>query len=391
MHVKNELILLFVGDVAPMTYSPAWEGVIKKIRGTKSIFSDVEEVLKCGDLVFCQLEIPISDNARFSLPQARRADFAKPETAELLREAGFNVVSFASNHCMDWGPEVLLDTIAHLKHCGIAVIGVGRNISEAMQPYVAEKDGIRIGFLAFNSILPIGYWAEEDRPGCAPIRVFTVYEPIEYDQPGTPCRIRTFPHPEDLNRAVKAVKELKNYDVNVIVVSLHWGIHFVPAVLADYQRQVAYTLIDAGADIIIGHHPHIIKAIEIYKEHVILYSVGNFALDLPFTEEMVRSKGFLEIQSLNPDWRPDPSKLYNLPYQSRWTFIGKCTIDTGGLKEVSLLPCYIDDVTACPRRLNQKEEKFWNFVRHLKDICLQEHVKIDIVVEGSEVIVWKRM
>lgn len=86
---------------------------------------------------------------------------------------------------------------------------------------------------------------------------------------------------------------------------MHWGIHFVPATIADYQREVVHAAIDAGADLILGHHPHILKGIEVYGGRAIFYSLGNFAMDLPMTAGHAARPGFLAIQALHPGWEVD--------------------------------------------------------------------------------------
>ncbi|MEM2292917.1 MAG: CapA family protein [Nitrososphaerota archaeon] len=386
---KAVVTVLAVGDVAPMTFSPQWANVVAKIRGSQSIFVNVQDFLRQGDIVFCQLEIPISARARWSLPQARRSDHGDPRTARLIKEAGFNVVSFASNHCMDWGPEVMFDTVEALEREGIKVVGVGKDIWEARKPVTFEVKGVKIGFLAYNSILPMGYWAEENRPGCAPLRAFTLYEPIEHDQPGTPCRIRTFPCPEDLRNAVDDVISLKAR-VDIVIVSLHWGIHFVPAVLAEYQRTVAYALIDAGADLILGHHAHILKPIEFYKGVAIFYSLGNFATDLPFSEEQIKDKSFREIQSLNPTWLPSPDVLYNCPTDSEKTVIVCCGLTKSGIINISIRPVWIDRKTACPELLTATDPRFFEVVNYLCDICRAVGLEFRYKVDGDNVLLWEK-
>ena len=150
------------------------------------------------------------------------------------------------------------------------------------------------------------------------MRAHTVYEAIEHDQPGTPVRIHTYPHREDLAAMCADIRAAKQ-QADVVAVSHHWGIHFVPYVLADYQPDVARAAIDAGADIVLGHHAHILKAVEIYKGKPIFYSLCNFATDLRMDEAHANSKGFREIQKLAPRWEPDFDSLYNFPEDSRMT------------------------------------------------------------------------
>ncbi len=137
-------------------------------------FTHVASFLGTGVLRFCQLERTYSERgtpASASIGRSR----GHPRNASALKIAGFDVVSVASNHCMDWGAEAFLDTIRLLKDMAISVVGGGKNIDEARRPAVIEHKGNRIAFLAYNSILPPGYWADEVRPGCAPIRVRTFY------------------------------------------------------------------------------------------------------------------------------------------------------------------------------------------------------------------------
>lgn len=385
MSNKN-IILLGVGDVAPMTFSPKWGYLIERIRGKESIFKNVGLMLKKADIAFCQLEIPLTDrNAISSLPQARRPEYSRTDIAYAIKDAGFNVVSFASNHCMDWGVEVFFDTINALKKAGLHVVGVGKNIEEARRPVIIEVKGTKIAFLAYNSILPMGYWATKNRPGCAPLRVWTVYEPIEPDQPGTPCRIHTFPHIGDREAMINDIKETKSL-ADVVILSLHWGIHFVPAVVADYQKEIAHAAIDAGADLILGHHSHILKPVEVYKGRIIFYSLGNFAVDLPFTREMLMDESFKEIQKLNPDWIPDLDCLYNFPPDSEKSIVAKCEIIGGTIQKVSFLPVYIDRRTAMPEFLIRKNKRFEEVIRYMERITQHQGFKTKYLVNGDEVI-----
>lgn len=380
----ENIILLGVGDVAFMTFSPQWKPLIQRIRGKESIFKNVSFALNKADIAFCQLEIPLTDKNPLSLPQARRSDYARTDTAYAIKDAGFSVVSFASNHCMDWGVEVFFDTINALKKVGLQVVGVGKNIEEARRPVVIEVKGIRVAFLAYNSILPIGYWATENRAGCAPLRAWTVYEQVEHDQPGTPCRIHTFPHREDREAMINDIKKAKS-KADVVILSFHWGIHFIPAVVADYQRDLAHIAIDAGADLILGHHSHILKPVEVYKGKVIFYSLCNFAVDLPFTKKMLKDRCFKEIQKLNPKWTPDPNCLYNFPPDSQKTMIAKCEIAKGAVQRVSFLPVYIDRKTAAPEVLTREDERFWEVVRYMKEITQHQGLKTKYAVIGDEV------
>lgn len=369
----DDLVLYAVGDVAPYREDPA------------SIFQRVTGVIRQADIAFCQLEINLSHQGT-PLPQARLAMRADPKTARAIKHAGFSVVSFASNHCMDWGREAFFDTIGALKGEGLLVIGVGSNIEEARKPAIIKRKGNRIALLAYNSILPYGYWAETDRPGCAPMRGFTLYEQIEHDQPGTPCRIHTFPHRDDLQAMVDDIRKAKS-QADLVILSMHWGIHFIPAVVAEYQREVARVAIDSGADLILGHHPHILKGIEVYAGKVVFYSLCNFALDLSPTKEMLESKRHKEIQVLNPEWQPDPDyPTYYLPPDSRKTIIAKCVISNGEIKGVSFLPTYINKQSQ-PEVLSIEDQRFGQVVRYMEEITRDQSFNTKYVIEGDEVLI----
>ncbi|HEY31834.1 MAG TPA: CapA family protein [Dehalococcoidia bacterium] len=369
----DDLVLYAVGDVAPYREDPS------------SIFQRVAATLGQADIAFCQLEINLTHRGT-PLPQARLAMRADPITAQAIKEAGFNIVSFASNHCMDWGREAFFDTINALREQGLTVIGVGSNIEEARKPAFVECKGTRIAFLAYNTILPQGYWAEINRPGCAPMRGFTLYEQIEHDQPGTPSRTHTFPHKDDLKAMVNDIRQAKS-QADLVILSMHWGIHFIPAVIADYQREVTRVAIDAGADLILGHHAHILKGIEVYAGKVIFYSLCNFALDLSPTKEILESPGHKEISVLNVNWQPDPEyPTYFLPPDSRKTMIAKCVISNKEIKSVSFLPTYINKQSQ-PEILSSQDERFDEVVGYMEEITRDQGLNAKYVIEGDEVLI----
>lgn len=370
--MSNDLILYAVGDIAPDRDDPG------------TLFQHVAGLLNQGDIAFCQLESVLSERGT-PLPQARLVCRGKPQVARALKDAGFKIVSFASNHCMDLGREAFLDTLDVLNQEGLSVIGAGRNIAQARKPAIVETKGTRVAFLSYNSILPQAYWAEVDRPGCVPMRAFTIYEQVEHDQPGTPCRIHTYPHRGDLNALVKDIHQAKS-QADVVIMSIHWGIHFIPAVIADYQRDVAHAAIDAGADLILGHHAHILKGIEVYKGKVIFYSLCNFAIDLAAPQELLERPGHQEIARLNPDWKPDPEyPTYFMPPDARKTIIAKCEIASKQVRRVTFLPTYINKQSQ-PEVLNANDPRFNQVVSYIEDITQGQAIDTEFAVQGNEVL-----
>ncbi len=369
--MEKETIFLATGDVGMNRENP------------DSIFDGVRDVLRTGDLVFGQLE-PCLASVGSPACQCRLPMRGDPAGAGAIRRAGYQVMSFATNHCMDWGREAFYQTIQVLRQEEMQVIGVGRNLAEARQPVIVERDGMKIGFLGYNTILPQDYWATPDRPGCAPMRGLTVYQPIEHDQPGTPCRIFTFPHPDDLQNLLADVKALRP-QVDVLALSIHWGIHFVPAVLADYQRMVAHAAIDAGVDVVLGHHTHILKPIEVYKGKVIFYSMANFALDPPqaFAENLDQQSQHQEIMKLNPDWNKSTKKM---PEDSYKTILARLVLQNGGIKRVEFLPVQLDE-DSNPQVVGPEEPAFGEIVQYMRDITADQKISTRFRIQGDAVVV----
>ena len=143
--------------------------------------------------------------------------------------------------------------------------------------------------------------------------------------------------PDDLaamQADIRAAREL----ADVVLVSHHWGIHFVRAVIADYQREVARAAVDAGADAVLGHHAHILKGIESIEGKPVFYSLCNFATDLRMTPEHAARPSFREIQKLGENWEPDFDSLYNFPPASRLSMIARLHIADGRIREAGFLP-----------------------------------------------------
>ena len=368
----NIATLIAVGDVAPDREDP------------RECFAASRDLLKSADFAFCQLETSLADKG-VRLPQARHAVLTRPNVAPAMREAGFTAVSFAGNHCLDWGNEAFFETIGNLKSSRMDVIGVGANIAEARKPVIQEANGVRIAFLAYSTILPQAYWAEANRPGCAPMRAHTVYEAVEHDQPGTPPRIHTFPHREDQEAMCEDIRKAKT-QADVVVVSHHWGIHFVPYVLADYQPIVAYAAIDAGADMILGHHAHILKGIEIYRGKPIFYSLCNFATDLRMDEAHANSKGFREIQKLAPRWEPDFDSLYNFPEDARMSIAVRARLSKAGVADTAVIPLWIGR-DAVPTPLAASDPRFAQVIDYLDECCREIGRETRFRVAGDAAVV----
>jgi len=304
-------------------------------------FTATRDVLTAADITFGQLETSFAEKG-VRAPQARHAVLARPDGAAALSRAGFNVISMAGNHVLDWGNDAFFETKANIENNGMQVVGAGANIKQARKPvHDTLPDGTTVAFLAYSSILPMAYWADERRPGCAPMRAFTIYEQIEHDQPGTPPRTHSYPHREDL-AALEADIRAAKASADVVFVSLHWGIHFVRATIPDYAHDVARAAIAAGADAILGGHPHILKGCDIIDGKPVFHSLCNFATDLKMDAAHAASKSWNEIRVLAETWEPDFEGLYNFPEASRLSIVARFEIAQGRIQRSGFLPLYID-------------------------------------------------
>jgi hypothetical protein len=273
------------------------------------------------------------------------------------------------------------------------MIGVGANIDEARKPAIVERKGTKITFLAYNSILPPGYWATPTKPGCAPLRGITIYTPLEPDQPGRPAKILTYPHREDLEAMIANIEKVRS-QADIVIVSQHCGIHFVPAAIADYQKDLAHVAIDSGADLVLQHHSHILKGIEVYKGKAIFYSLCNFALELLYNKEFHKKPPNLEEVAkweMFPDYLPwakyDPScPTFPFHPEARLTLMVKCIISDKKIQKVAFLPVYLNN-QAEPEIQKKDDEKFNEIIAYIEDISRRENLPTKYMVSGDEVII----
>jgi poly-gamma-glutamate synthesis protein (capsule biosynthesis protein) len=157
--------------------------------------------------------------------------------------------------------------------------------------------------------------------------------------PGGPPKIYSFPEPQSLGAMTEDIRRLRS-ECDVLVVSLHKGIVYIPAVLAMYEAPVSYAAIDAGADVVLGHHAHILKGIEVYKGKPIFHGLNHFvwtAMDTTFKD---RPPSLYEQMGLNLfgdfcDRRPTPE-------EKRMTMIAKCVVENRQISRVSYLPCMMN-------------------------------------------------
>ena len=241
----------------------------------------ITEILQSADIAFGNLETPVSERGT---PVEKWINMRmSPELLTDVCSAGFDIVTIANNHLMDYGVEAFMDTITHLSEYDIQMIGGGKNLEEAWQPNIVEQGDQKVAFIGAASTLSPGLAADDDRPGVAPIHVSESYN-IDFaasmEQPGSAPYVFTRAWSEDVERAKHAIQQASQ-QADYVIVAMHWGVppawrsRFQDG-LADYQIEVGHALIDAGADVIVGHHPHSLQTVEIYNGKPIFYSLGNF-------------------------------------------------------------------------------------------------------------------
>jgi poly-gamma-glutamate synthesis protein (capsule biosynthesis protein) len=330
--------MLAVGDVAP------------RVAGPQAQLAGIAPLLRAGDIAFGQLEIPLtSEGTRQLYPGFRGAGGSVTRdagaTARVLADAGFTVMSLAGNHTMDNSARAMLASAAAARERGIRVVGAGETLAAAREPAIVTAGATRVGFLAYCSVLPRGYDATPTRPGVAPLRARTFYEQVDW-QAGTPPRIVTLANAADLSALKEDVRRLRG-QVDVLVVSMHWGIHFEPGTIADYQYEAAHAAIGAGADVILGHHGHVIKGLEYYQGKPVFYSLGNVTL-LPRGDAG---------QPLTRGGQVD----------AQMTMIAKLTITGGAISRVAIIPCWLD-LRLEPEVIRPDDPRFTEFLAYLRRV-----------------------
>lgn len=226
-------------------------------------FEAVAPYLRDADLVYANLECPLSDCYP---PPYKGTDFIAPSrTIEGIKACGIDVVSLANNHSTNFGAAAFTDTLELLERNGIAFVGGGRDSGEAYRPLSLEVKGTRITFLAYNAIAG----SANAGPGKPGVAWFDMW-PYAADDP------------EDLAHMQDAVRHAKEGG-GFVVVGFHWSEEYKKLPSAS-QRKVARAACEAGADMVIGSHPHCIQSLEMYKGSFIAYSLGNFVFDQMFAD-----------------------------------------------------------------------------------------------------------
>lgn len=251
---KSELSLLFVGDIMLSRNI----GMLIERNGPMFPFELIASTTKNADITFGNLENPVSVRGK---NQGSIYSFrASPVALQGLVYAGFDIVSLANNHIADWGDDALRDSVGHLLEYGLQSVGVGNSMDEARRPNIIRKNGHTVCFQAYSEFA--GWYGKE---GSSPVIL-----------------------PIDDDLIVEDIKNNKDMGCSMVVVSLHWGEEYNTKA-NNTQKEKARAYVDAGANFVIGHHPHVVQEIEEYNGGLIAYSLGNFVFDQNFSVDTRRS------------------------------------------------------------------------------------------------------
>ncbi|MDQ4119483.1 MAG: CapA family protein [Actinomycetota bacterium] len=328
-------LLGFVGDVMVDRDRP------------DTAFDPVRGALQAPDLLFGNAECVYTDHPTFA-PGAAVVAVAPRHNAGSLGPAGFDVMSLANNHIVDAGHQGMRETAEALHTQGIATVGVGDDLADARTPAVLEVDGVRVAYLAYASFYPVGYEARPDWPGLAPMRSrnFYVEKVPNLWAPGMASHCHAVPVQEDLD-ALEADLLAARATADVVVASFHWGDYQRPFHLTEHERLIARFAVDHGADIVVGHHHHMLRGVEWYRGKPVFYGLGHFVFDFP----MPGSGPAALVEDVAVD--PAQDDYYGLAERPGWplhpwhpdarmTALAWVTLRAGEVHRAGFLPCRLN-------------------------------------------------
>lgn len=240
---KGAVTISFAGDVM-------FAGKVGELLGKQGYgypYGALNGLFQIDDLSIVNLETPVT--TRGTAANKTYVYQSSPQALGPLKAAGIDAVNLANNHTLDKGEQGLLDTLNNLNKAGIPYVGAGKNASEAYSAQYFKRNGVTIALLGFTRVMPEASWAAgKNKPGVA-----SAYS---------------------LDAAVQAIAAAKK-KADIVAVVVHWGQERVDN-YSELQQSMGHSFIDAGADLVIGGHPHVLQGIEPYKGKWIAYSTGNF-------------------------------------------------------------------------------------------------------------------
>ncbi len=292
-HPLAQVSFAVSGDVIPheaVRAAAAAEG--PDAQGWAALFSDVADVFQSADFGFVNMETPVApEHSHGSKPFLFDAPLALPQA---LQSIGIHIVSFANNHVMDQGWPGFAETRQHLRDIGLLFVGTSDNAAQSWQPVLTQTNGIKIGWLGMTRWLNGN--RNPDSPDQPHVNFFPYPDSARGESNGASSSDKSGADEAQVLAAVRAARAQCDF----LVVSMHWGIEYAPAPRPE-DIDLAHKMLDAGASVILGAHPHVLQPVETYRtadgrNTVIFYSLGNF----------LSNQSRTYIDGLMPDKDGDP-------------------------------------------------------------------------------------
>lgn len=372
------------------------------------MFDEVRGEIQNATVALGHGELPFSDRGTRTFVHlfTCAAKGCPPRNVRIIKDAGFDALTLCTNHIFDLGPEAIEDTVKLCDKNGLAHTGAGMNIEDASKPAILERDGITYGFLAYNCTGPMGSWATKEKAGCNYVNSVAAYV-NELPTIGGPCSCYSFPIPEDLQRMESQIAGLRS-QVDVLSVSLHKGVGFIPAAIAQHEITIAHAAIDAGADVIFAHHGHMLKGIEVYNGKAIFHDLGNLQAlaDLPDGRPFFRY-GTLKVQRVRGElteaekiarqrefdrrlgapfvWGPNGTTVDAPPMDQMYhTMLAKLYIENGKVAKVNYVPCRFHDEGA-PYVLKRSDPEAQQLFEYVQNITRNSYFDTKFEWDGDEI------
>jgi poly-gamma-glutamate capsule biosynthesis protein CapA/YwtB (metallophosphatase superfamily) len=394
MGEKNQ-VLVSVGDL-----------LIQCECDAASLFDGVREEISKADVSLGQGEVVFTERGEPTYVDlfCTQIKGAWPSHLKTIRDVGFDVLTLCSNHIWDLGRAGLQDTLEFCDRNGLLRTGAGMTLEEAAKPAIMEVDQVRYGFLGYNCTGPTGSWAQTDKPGCNYIHSVTAFE---YPVPcvgGIPARY-AYPIAEDLERMKREVEALRSR-VDVLSVSFHKGVGFIPSAISQHEHIITHAAIDAGADVVFGHHGHILKGVEVYKGKAIFHDLSNFMAvsdldgvpyfrygskkehrvqnNYTYEQKLAREREFNRRNGGPFVWGPLGTQVPWPVPETKYTVIAKCYVEDGRIGKVCFLPCMFDDGGSISI-LKRADPEAQNLFDYMTNITRNAYMDTEYEWDGDEI------
>ncbi len=270
---SDDVTLAAVGDLLFGRY--AEDKTYMPVDRSDAVFADVAPIIRAADVAFCNVESPVVPEPKSFGVYKRMSFRAEPAKMKLVADAGFDVVSLANNHMFNMKAASIAPTVVNVAAAGLRPGGAGKTAADAMRPVVVEVHGVRLAFLMFT------VWNNTGKSG------FTKDGSVAF-----------FEHEAKAEKtAVDEVRAARRYlDADFVIVSIHWGLEYIPHPHSGQERFAA-AVMKAGADLVLGHHPHVVQDVRWKRGAAVVFSMGNFLFDNPTLD---RRESLIFLATLRP-------------------------------------------------------------------------------------------